>query len=109
MTAPRDIGMAECGSAASLSKCLKGQDTMTNPFRYPSPYPHFRPLPTPILTFRAVELVRQGMRRRDTMPGELARAAALLLGLEDTDAIVRLATTAEDQCAAARRALRANG
>lgn len=101
MTAPRDIAMADGWSASSAI----GKGIMTNPFRYPTAYPRSVPLQTSILTFRAVELVRVAMRRKDTMPDALARAAALLYGIEP-DAILALAIQAEDACRAARRALR---
>ena len=104
MTAPRDIGMAECGSASRLPKCMRGQEIMPNPFCDPTTYPRPRPLPTLISTFRAVELVRVAMRRKDTMPDALARAAALLYGIEP-DTILALAVQAEDACRAARRVL----
>ena len=101
MTAPRDIGMADGWSATSAI----GKGIAPNPFRYPTTYPRSGPLPTLILTFRAVEQVRIAMRRRDTMPDALARAAALLYGIEP-DTILTLAVQAEDACRAARRALR---
>ena len=62
--------------------------------------------PCETAVFQAVSLVRVALRRQDSQPAELARAAGLLLGLEDTDAIRQLATQAEDGCRAARRVLR---
>lgn len=76
--------------------------------------PDSRSAPRPTINldatlYRAVTLTRQALRRQDTVPGELARAATLLLGLPDAGQVERLATHAEDQCAAARMALRLNG
>lgn len=73
--------------------------------------PDSRSAPRPTINldatlYRAVTLVRVALRRKDTALGELARAATLLLGLPDAGQVERLATTAEDGCAAARRALR---
>lgn len=56
--------------------------------------------------FRAVELTRIALRRQNTRPVDLAKAAGLLLGLSDVDAILSLAVRAEDACARARRELR---
>lgn len=76
--------------------------------------PDSRSVPRPAINldkslFEAVTLVRVALRRKDTAPGELARAATLLLGLPDAALVARLATHAEDQCAAARMALRLKG
>lgn len=56
--------------------------------------------------YRAVALVREGLRRQDTPPQELARCACRLLGIESVETVARLATRAEDGCAVARRLLR---